>query len=381
MGDTLSQNLRRQRNAAGMTQAKLADAAGISRVAYRNIETGSAEPRPETLLALARALGVKPPALLVETSPLRAVRFRARKRMRTRDQVLIDVQRRLTDYSELEDALDDQVPNAFSQVAESLASREPKAVAAAARRAANLRDDELIRDICGLLEDKGVKVLPVRLASNDFFGLSVAPNGSGPAIAVNVWERIAVERWIFSAAHELGHLILHLSEAFDVEQTEENPSEEKEADQFASHLLMPDSIFSKEWEEARGHSLVDRVLKIKRIFRVSYKTVLYRIQETMPIGGDIWKKFAWEYRQRFGRTLRFTEEPNGVAADSFSAAIAETLAAAEPEHMARSDFQTDRLARLVRTAVEEERITLARGAEILGIPLREMRQVAASWVA
>jgi hypothetical protein len=30
----------------------------------------------------------------------------------------------------------------------------------------------------------------------------------GPAVVVNVWGRLSVERWIFTAAHELGHLMI-----------------------------------------------------------------------------------------------------------------------------------------------------------------------------
>lgn len=46
--------------------------------------------------------------------------------------------------------------------------------------------------------------------SDDFFGLSIGPADGGPAVVVNVWDGISVERWIFTAAHELGHLVLHL---------------------------------------------------------------------------------------------------------------------------------------------------------------------------
>ena len=43
---------------------------------------------------------------------------------------------------------------------------------------------------------------------------------------------------------------------------------------------MPEAAFASEWEITRRHSLVVRVIKVKRIFRVSYKTVLYRLVES-----------------------------------------------------------------------------------------------------
>src|SRR5690606_30495530 len=102
-----------------------------------------------------------------------------------------------------------------------------------------------------LLESSGVKVYPISLASDAFFGLSVAADEGGPAIVVNVWDRISVERWIFSAAHELGHLLRHL-DAYDVRHHEEKPDEEKEANEFAAHFLMPEHLFRQEWEDTCG---------------------------------------------------------------------------------------------------------------------------------
>jgi Zn-dependent peptidase ImmA (M78 family) len=64
-----------------------------------------------------------------------------------------------------------------------------------------------------------------------------------------------------------------------VTRRDEDAAQEKDADQFASHFLMPDDVFRSGWTEARGLPLFERVLKIKRIFRVSYRTVLYRLSE------------------------------------------------------------------------------------------------------
>ncbi|ADG07796.1 protein of unknown function DUF955 [Kyrpidia tusciae DSM 2912] len=65
-----------------------------------------------------------------------------------------------------------------------------------------------------------------------------AQEDGGPAIVVNTWDRISVERRIFSAAHELGHLLLHLS-VYRVEEESEVKAQENEANLFASHFLMP----------------------------------------------------------------------------------------------------------------------------------------------
>ncbi len=378
----LGVNLRRLRDETGLSQADVAERAGISRVAYRNIETGEAVPRAGTLAKLAEVLGVKIPDLMMEVRPLTAVRFRE-KGMTSREQLLVRVSRWLEGYVELESILGERRPFIFDKARADVRGGDRMArarkMAAAARDVVGLRPAESIRDICGLLEHNGVKVFPVTLSNEGFFGLSVAPTDGGPAVVVNVWDRISVERWIFTAAHELGHLLLHLA-AYDAHERDENLDEEKEADLFASHFLMPTEVFTSEWNEARGLSLVERVLKLKRMFRVSYKTVLYRVQETTGIGKAVWGRFQAEYKARYGRTLSTREEPEGLKAGSFHSVMAETRSAEEPDRLSPFEFTEDRLSRLVRRAIEEEQITMSRAAEILNCSLTEMRKLVASWV-
>lgn len=359
--EPLMANLRRTRIARGLSQAELATQAGLSRVAYRNIETGTALPRMDTLIRLAAALDMKFHELLAPVRTLKNVRFRARKKMNTREDVLVRVARWLEDYAELEQLLDDTKRFKFEPLAKKLervdqGAERAKQAAVVARKTLGLKPDEAIRDICGLLEDHGVKVYPFELASADFFGLSVSSEEGGPAIVSNVWDRISVERWIFTAAHELGHLLLHLS-SYDVTRAAEDKAQEDEANVFASHFLMPETIFHREWEETRGLPLVDRVFKVKRMFKVSWKTVLYR---AFPDDRDIFRRFPFEYRAATGKTLGPKDEP---------------------VRLARTEFLGDRRDRLIRQALEKEIITTSRAAELLGLNVEKMHERMASWAA
>lgn len=366
-----------------MTQEAVAEAAGLSRGAYRNIEKGRSVPRLENLRAIARAMDVPFRELVTPVAQLQQVRFRSLKRLKSRDQVLASVGRWLRDFNELEQLVDAAVPHQLAGLWKEIPSvrREGvEAVAALARRRFGLSGREPVHDICGLLESRGVKVHTLQVANDAFLGLSVAEGDGGPAVVVNTWERLAVEHWIYSAAHELGHLLLHIG-AYDVDQQQEDADQEREAEVFASHFLMPEVAFWKEWNDTAGLDLLDRVLKVKRVFRVSWRTVVFRVSEKVPKAHRpaLWQQMNVEYKRRYRRPLLKLTEPQRVDESVFRAPnIAE--AGAEPASLDRHDFQDDRLARLVRRAVEDEMITLARGAEVLGVSLEDMRDRARGWM-
>jgi Zn-dependent peptidase ImmA (M78 family)/DNA-binding XRE family transcriptional regulator len=381
--------LRRYRTAKGLSQKALAEKAGMSRIGYRDIETGKSIPRLDSLQRISEALGVAVPDLLVPVRDLTHVRFRAQKRMASRENILADVARWLDDYQELEELIDQRQPWDLEAAAKKLRRSKKRGIelgkyaARVARQALGLSDDEgdeLIRDMCGLLEDHGVKVLTASVASEGFFGLSVGQADGGPAVFVNVWDRISVERWIFTAAHELGHLLLH-PEAYDVSRTDEAKVEEDEADAFAGYFLMPDRLFEKEWAEARGLGFVDRVFKIKRIFHVSWQAVLYRVAfgKTKQERTALWKRFNAAYKRQFGQSLTRRSEPEALDPRVFTGRPTDRVAD-EPARLLDADFREDRLSRLVRAAVETEKITMSRAAEILNLDLVEMRELANSWV-
>lgn len=374
-------NLRRIREAKGLTQSEVADLAGISRVAYRNIESGSSTPKVSTLQNIASGVEVKLQDLFIPVRTLKNVRFRASKKMNSRESILAAVVRWLDDFNALEELLKDSKNYRFKTLTKKLSSMpkggdRAKNAAKQARKELKLNETETIHDIAGLLESCGIKVYPLNLVSDGFFGLSVAEVDGGPAVIVNVWERISVERRIFSAAHELGHLLLHL-DTYKVEENIEDDNQEDEANIFASHFLMPEEAFNSEWDDTSGLPFVNRVLKVKRIFQVSYKTVLYRLSES--VGNSIWGKFQSAYKLRTGKILSIKDEPEALTSDKFLQSP-EVLRSQEPDSLSPSHFIEDRLSRLVRDAIEKDEITMSRGAEILRIDIEDMRDIVSSWV-
>ena len=370
---TVSNNLARLRSDRGLTQAALSEKAGISRVALGKIERGQVEPRADTVARLAAALHAELRELVSSVPPLAGVRFRAKKRVNTREQILAEVSTWLQSYQWLESELGLDEPFELQELVGRELSKGD--MASEARDRLGLDPKEAVRDVCGLLEDNGVKVLLLDKKTDAFFGLSVAPNAGGPAVVVNTWDRISVERWIFTAAHELGHILLHRT-AYDRGSSEEREQEEREADRFASYFLMPEPGFDSEWEQTRGLSLLMRVLKVKRMFRVSYKTVLHRLVESGRESKNVWKAFQVQHKQRFGSTLRKVDEPKKLEQGEFRL---DWSRSGEPDGLSETDFLQDRLSRLVRLALEKDSISLSRAGEILKLSRQEMRALSSSW--
>jgi Zn-dependent peptidase ImmA (M78 family)/transcriptional regulator with XRE-family HTH domain len=350
--NNLATNIRRLRGLRGLTQAEAAKEVGISRPAYRDLEAGNvSDPKSSTLIGLALHYNVPIPDLLKPADVLTHVRFRASKAMKGRDQILADVHRRLSDVKAIEDALDDPLEFGLSGVRQLIGQSgigpkaSPEMAAELTRAALGLGPKEAVHDLPGLLAAAGVRVLTIQVQTRAFFGFSIWEDGRAPTIIVNTWDKLSVETWIDAAARELGHLLLH-AESYDVTQVAEVPENQDEAGVFADHLLLPAPGFAAEWYNARGLGLEDRVLKIKRIFRVSRQTVLNRLD---------------------GKSKTEVDAPKSPRTR-------------EPAPLLPTDFMVTRVLGLVRRAVEKQLIDLDRAAEVLRVSTEDMSALAASWV-
>ena len=370
----LAMNLSAERHRHDWSQEEVANRVGISRVAYANLESGRSAPRSETLYALASAFEIPIEELMCERPTLKQVRFRSVGVLKSRDQIIARTARWIARYNELEDIL--EAKKKYKIQSRNYRPGREGAIDAAhqVRKDLGLTSGQPIQNVGGFLEEcVGAKLLMMNVASDEFFGLSVGVGDGGPAIVVNHWDRISVERWIFSAIHELGHLVLHLSRAYVVDQTEEDQSREEEANVFAAAFLMPPEKFDKEWAHTAGIPLVDRVFHLKRIFKVSYKTVLMRLKEKNP---SIWGRFLADYAHKTGRSLGKTDEPLGLGREAFCS----VLAADEPRHLDANDLMESRLKTLVRRALDEEKISFGYAAEILELDQQRMRELVSMWV-
>ena len=368
----IQSNLRRLRAVQGFSEGDLATKTEMSVTDYQRIERGEDEPSVERLQAIADALNTPIHRLVTPIKRLSSARFRSGELvLELRETILDDVARWIDNFCDIENIVNNHIDLKidFKRMHKEAERSKDKCKAAAAlvRKELGLGEGEPLHNISGLLEAAGIKIGERKFNADNVFGLSVADREGGPAIVVNTSEGIPVERQIFTTAHELGHLLLHPSD-YDGQQSKENKEHEREADIFAAAFLMPAVAFWKEWDSNSGLSLSDRVMKVKSIFRVSYKTVLHELSEKIENVRDV---FARDYEHLYGHALGKTDEPAALSASAFRDK--------QLDYLKQTDFTPSRLPSLVREAVEHEEITLSRAAEILEIPLLAMHDLATSW--
>jgi len=140
------------------------------------------------------------------------------------------------------------------------------------------------RKLLGLSDEPVDKRTLIRRLENNNFYLFYDELGresiSGTAFKKNNLKFIVINssqtigRQNFTLGHELGHLVLHQKQIFDME--EENKKIEKEADTFAANFLIPELTVKKFIGDRKKISKFD-ILMVSQNFRVSYKAALYRL--------------------------------------------------------------------------------------------------------
>lgn len=355
MENYLAKNLFRLRISFGFKQEEVAVQLGITRPNYIHLEKGKSFPKESTLQSIAKLYKVTPESLLAKPKEYPNIRFRSKslksERQKNQRESLIQIfLNHLEDYIDLENILNNHTKFQFVN----FPVMNPKDTAFRLRQELGLGEVEPIQDISGLIQKIGIRVILLPPLLKEFFGLSARLSEKSMAIGINNDHKISIERRIFTIAHELAHILLH-SNSFKPEEEIEIGKEENEADEFASYFLLPEKGFWKEWHKREGISFVDKVLQIKRIYKVSYKTVLKRLESNFEKKGV---------------------SPFVIFNKNYKGKI---ISHQEPEGLTEYDFAEEKFPSLVREAFLKEEISFSRGAELLNLSNKEMRELASEW--
>lgn len=236
---SVGSRLRQARENLGMTQAELAGLIGRTATAISYWEGGQRSPGLDDLLDLATALQVEPAALL----PARPAKVLAR------------AQAAELAIEDLADAVD-RVVDTFDAMSMNVSTpRAPTTNPAEAAGFARRRAKQIAApvDVRAVLTVCGCHYAEVALPES-LQGFVVTTTG-GPVVVVR--DEDPPTRRRFTAAHELGHVLLRHHDTFhvDLHASEGSPPNynwrhERAANDFAASLLMPDELIRERVENA-----------------------------------------------------------------------------------------------------------------------------------
>lgn len=296
--------LTQARRLAGLTKKSLGDAIGVSPVAVGQWETGATLPRPDHLVKLCAELDV-PVGFMLSGRPharleaagahfrsLRSTPVRDREKAVAFTEQLWELTNVLERHVELPPV---DVPGfSAGELSEGDMPREPLAAARELRRRWNVSPGRIPR-VVRLLEQHGIVVSLCRFAGEatakvDAFSTSRLPR---PIVVLTPDRADDVYRHRFTAAHELGHLILH----GDAEPG--GREQEREADQFAAEFLTPReeivpllpnrmdmnalTRLSTEWGVSVS-SLIYRCREVGLIPEATYRRAFQRLNQLTNMG-------------------------------------------------------------------------------------------------
>ena len=146
-----------------------------------------------------------------------------------------------------------------------------------------------------LLESHGIIVTGFKNVSDkiDAFSQLVEVNSNKYFIVALSLGNKPLERLRFDMGHELGHILLHSwEEPNEVLSRDEFKAQEKQANMFASALLLPKNEFIK--DIALYSTELDYYIQLKKKWRVSMQAMIYRARQLDIIS---WNQYSYMMRQ------------------------------------------------------------------------------------
>ena len=284
------------RQARGMSQVQLAKEAGVTQAAISKLEAGVFQPAPEFVESLAKALTF-PKSLFYETDPVFGVpvsvsyRKRASVGSKATDKLEAEINLRLMHLRRLLSSMDYQPELSLPRFDIDEYDGDAVRVAQLVRRHWGVPSGPL-HNLTALVERAGCIVLPCEFESIGVYGLTLQPPRLPTCIFLN--KAMPGDRQRFTLAHELGHAIMHRMPSVDME---------READAFASELLMPAQDVCV---DLMGGVSLPRLAALKPIWRVSMGALLVRAK-TLGCITDMQSTYLW--RQMSSNGYRTKEPP------------------------------------------------------------------------
>ncbi len=293
--------VREVRELRGLSQSQLAESVGVDNSAIAHIEAGRLQPSPELIDAIAQHTGF--PSVYFEQDeaidlPLGSLLFRARSDASARERA------QAHRFGELIYRKTRVMAGRLSVPPVRLPHLELEPVQAAAhtRAALGLSPDGPIPHLINAAERAGVFVLAVPVPRGRREAYSVWVGDDDRAVIVLLGDAPG-DRLRFSVAHELGHLVRRNAQARS--DTPATPREiEREADSFASALLLPAESMRR---EIVPPVTLSSLASLKPRWGVSVQTLIRRAKDLEIITQ---RQYGYLFEQVGKRGWRLREPAN-----------------------------------------------------------------------
>ena len=296
------------REAKGLTQAELAEEAGLSQGYVSKVESGLLPLADDNLAKVASALKC-PAALLLDDTPIQGLEVTCMHHRRRRSKISAASKRRIEALTHLTRVTVEGLLERVDLVSEGqllqmdLDQFDGDATEAArVLRAAWRVPSGPIANVIGLLESVGIVVVTRPMYTHAQDAVSTWPREAGrpPIMVVNLG--LPGDRQRFTTCHELAHLVLHAL-----------PDDEQEgqADRFAGEFLAPAEDIAPQLEGLTTRDF-PRLIQLKSEWGMSIGALIRRAFDLDLISERQYRQFQIRINQLGWREV----EPGSVSVES-----------------------------------------------------------------
>ena len=342
MEKTIASKIKELRERNNFSLQELADYVGVAKQSIHKFENGLVRPSNSTLVKIANAFNVSFAYFFENTTQFsicfQNIKFREKHKVNNEfleTEIKDELCSYLSRYLELETIMNERqsFENPLSGF-EILSEKDIEKAAKIIRKKWKIGFAP-IADVVETLESNGVFVFEVKRIE-DFTGLSGIVNDIIPIIILNE-NCPTIERRRFTALHELGHIVLEFSETLSEKKIE------RLCDTFAGAVLIVDEMLNNEIGKGRTVISLAELKRIKELYGISIKAIIMRARSINLISyetSQIW----WKSYEEWNLNI-----PNSADFGNYN-----------------STEKTSRFKSLIVRGINENRISLSKGAELYG---------------
>lgn len=344
MENLVAYRIKNARKLNGLSMQEVASELNVSKQMISKYEKGFSIPSSSKLIKLSKLFNLKIDyffsALKIE---LGEVNFRKKSTfsMKKQDALKEQIKIKLENYLYIEDCL--SINFSFENPLKGLKINHEYDIVNAVKK---LRDEweigfDPIHNLIQLLEDQKIKIIELADVDEKFDGLASLVDKKYPVIVLN--KNFHVERKRFSLLHELGHILLDISEECDMK-------EEDVCHKFASEFLLPRKTIIEEFGGKRKHISLSELISFQEKYGISIKAIVYKLKDVGILTENQHSSFY--KRIRYNRSLEREIDQSRFKTPEYS----------------------DRFERLVYRALAQENISISKASALLNEKLEVVKE-------